>query len=74
MSRPPIFSGKEILKTFYKLGFYIHNRKGRHVTLKRDNPPSRVTVLDTPHDVGLKLFHKIVREADITLQEFLNKT
>ena len=71
MTRAGIYSGREILKALQKLGFYEHHRKGSHVTMKRDSPRARVTLLDTSRDVGSWLFHKILKDADVSLEEFL---
>lgn len=46
MSKLPVISGKELIKILIAFGFYIHHRKGSHVTLKKDYPPCRVTVPD----------------------------
>lgn len=72
MSRAGIYSGREILKALQKLGFYERHRKGSHITLKRDFPPARVTILDTSKDIGPWLFHKILKDAKISFEEFLN--
>ncbi|QDU54622.1 type II toxin-antitoxin system HicA family toxin [Aeoliella mucimassa] len=68
----PVLSSREVIKALEKSGFYtIPNRgKGSHVFLYRDDPPKGITI---PNNRELKrgTLRAIIRQADLTVEEFL---
>ena len=71
MSRLPIIDSKRFEKLLFSLGFQFVRQKGSHVFYK--HPDGRYTTL--PHhpgrDLGRPLIHKILKEINISSEEFL---
>lgn len=69
MSRLPALSGQQCVAALEKAGFYVA-RRGKHITMRRDNPPARVTI---PNHKTLKkgTVRSIIRQAGLTVDEFL---
>ncbi len=72
MSRLPIINSKKFEKILFELGFLYVRQKGSHMYYK--HPDGMYTTL--PHhpgrDVGRPLIHQILREIDLTPEEFSN--
>lgn len=72
MSRLPIINSKKFEKILFELGFLYVRQKGSHAYYK--HPDGRYTTL--PHhpgrDLGRPLIHQILREIDLTPEEFSN--
>jgi predicted RNA binding protein YcfA (HicA-like mRNA interferase family) len=68
---PRDVSGQECIKVLEKVGFVVHTRKGSHVTMKRENPPARVTVPDH-RTLQTGMLRGIIRQAGMTVQEFVD--
>jgi predicted RNA binding protein YcfA (HicA-like mRNA interferase family) len=63
-------SGRDCIWALGTAGFYQKRRESRHVTLRRDDPFSQVTVPD--HTVLAKgTLGSILRGADLTVDEFI---
>ena len=43
---PRGLSGREVVRTLEKAGFYVRRGKGSHIVLRRDNPFAQVVVPD----------------------------
>ncbi len=70
MSRLPIIDSKKFEKVLFALGFVFVRQKGSHAYYKHSD--GRYTTL--PHhvgDLGRPLIHKILREINVTPEEFL---
>ncbi|MEP0764688.1 MAG: type II toxin-antitoxin system HicA family toxin [Chloroflexota bacterium] len=69
MSRLPDLSGQRCVAALEKAGFYVV-RRGKHITMRRDDPPARVTI---PNHKTLKkgTVRSIIRQAGLTVDEFL---
>ena len=72
--RVPILKPREVLRALLKAGFEIHHQSGSHVQLKNPHKPQlRVTV--PPHDrfdLLVSVLRSIIRQADLTVEEFLD--
>ena len=70
MSRLPLVDAKTFEKVLFKLGFQMIRQKGSHVFYR--HPDGRYTTL--PHhrgqDIGRSLARQILREINITPEEF----
>jgi len=62
---------KKVMKTLSKLGFKIVRQRGSHIILK--HPDGRVTVIPvhSGEDIGRGLLSKIIKDAKITKEQFL---
>ena len=70
MPKLPVVSAQDCIKALQRIGFVIDRQRGSHVTLKRDEPPGRVTV---PSHKELKpgMLRRIIRDAGLTVEEFI---
>ena len=73
MSKLPLVDAKTFEKLLFSLGFEIKRQKGSHVFYR--HPDSRYTTL--PHhkgrDIGRSLIREILRQIDLTPEEFIEK-
>ncbi|HEY9706544.1 MAG TPA: type II toxin-antitoxin system HicA family toxin [Allocoleopsis sp.] len=70
MSKIPIISGKECVKTLTKIGFYKKRQEGSHIILRRDNPFCQVIVPD--HQVIAKgTLRSIIKSVGLSVNEFI---
>ncbi len=67
MTRLPILEGKEIIKALTKIGYKEIRQKGSHIRLQCTGKKS-ITVPN--HIVGRGLLRKILRDADLSPDEF----
>ena len=68
MHRLPVLSGKEIIKAFAKIGYRPVRQRGSHIRLSHPNKRS-LTVPDY-RAVGRGLLNKILRDSELTVEEF----
>ena len=71
MSKLPNISGKQRIEVLKKIGFYQKRRQSSHIILRRDNPFLQVVVPD--HQTLAKgILRAIIRDADISVEDFIN--
>lgn len=70
MSRIPRISGRECVKALQKAGFYFKRQEGSHMILRRDEPFAQVVVPDHK-ERGTGLLRTIIRQAGLSVEEFL---
>lgn len=69
MAGLPILSGKELIKILLKLGYRVARQRGSHIRLRGEGRRP-ITVPD--HDIiGKALLRKILRDAEISTDDFL---
>jgi predicted RNA binding protein YcfA (HicA-like mRNA interferase family) len=70
VSKLPDISAQECIAALEKAGFYVA-RRGKHTTMRRDNPFARVTI---PNHKTLKkgTVRSIIRQAGLTVDEFVD--
>jgi predicted RNA binding protein YcfA (HicA-like mRNA interferase family) len=70
----PVLSGREIVAALSKVGFReIAGRgKGSHLFVHREQPPKGITIPDHK-EVGRGLLRSIIRQAELSVDEFLGK-
>jgi predicted RNA binding protein YcfA (HicA-like mRNA interferase family) len=71
--RVPILKPREVLHALQKAGFEIHHQSGSHAQLKHPGKPHlRVTVpRHDRFDVPVPVLRSIIRQAGMTVDEFL---
>jgi predicted RNA binding protein YcfA (HicA-like mRNA interferase family) len=69
MSKYPVLKADEVIKALQKIGFVETRRKGSHIQLKKSN--LLVTVPIHNKDLKLETLKSILRQAKLTLDEFL---
>lgn len=67
---PTDLSGQEVRAALERDGFPFRRQKGSHMILRRDHPSARVVVPDHAR-VRLGTLRKIVRDAGLTVDEFV---
>ena len=70
---PRGMSGREVVKTLQRAGFYIKRQKGSHIVLRRDNPFAQVAVPDH-RSIDTGTLASILDGADFSVEEFIKLT
>lgn len=68
---PPIFKVQEVISALLKAGFKTIRTRGSHFRFEHPITKKRVTVSFHPGDVPGKTLFSILRQAGLTLAEFL---
>ena len=71
MTRLPVLEARELVRTLERAGFQDVRQRGSHLRMK--HPDGRVVTVPVHRgqDVGRGLLRKILRDAELTPQEFL---
>ncbi len=65
----PIISGRQVVRSLTKVGWYQVRQRGSHIILHKEG--SQVTISVPAHkEVDRGTLHKIIRLAEITDEEF----
>jgi len=68
----PTLKGREVLQALVKGGFYIHHQRGSHARLlHKSKAELRITVPIHNKDLPEKTLRRILKQADLTEEEFL---
>ena len=68
----PVLSAKEVVRALERAGFYVHHQTGSHARLFHSSRSElRVTVLIHPGDLPPSLLKRILKQASLTDEEFL---
>ena len=70
--RLPTLKPRQVIQALQRGGFAIHHQRGSHIYLRHPQRPG-VQVCVPMHGAGLKrgLLHGILKDAGVTLEEFL---
>ena len=67
----PILKAKEVVRALERAGFYIHHQTGSHARLfHKSRSELRVTVPIHAKDLPIGLVKRILRQAQLTEEEF----
>jgi predicted RNA binding protein YcfA (HicA-like mRNA interferase family) len=73
MPKIPVLKGIEVLRILLKAGFYVHHQSGSHVRLFHTvRTELRVTIPIHNKDLPEKTLKSILKQADISENEFLD--
>jgi predicted RNA binding protein YcfA (HicA-like mRNA interferase family) len=72
MSNVPKIDGKKMIKILRKVGFEVIRTKGSHHFLRHTDGRTTVVPVHGREIIGAGLFHKILKDCEITTEEFLN--
>lgn len=71
-SKLPILKANEVIRALERAGFFIHHQTGSHVQMKHSNKPKlRVTIPQHSKDLPKPIIQSIVRQADLSIEEFI---
>jgi predicted RNA binding protein YcfA (HicA-like mRNA interferase family) len=68
--KPPLLSGKQVVKALQRLQFDEVGRKGSHVKMK--HPDGRVIVFPYHDEIDRFTLKGALRDGEIDIEEFLN--
>jgi len=70
----PILKPRRVLRALLRAGFEVHHQTGSHAQLKHPGKPHlRVTVpMHDRFDLARSVLKSILRQAEMTLEEFLD--
>jgi predicted RNA binding protein YcfA (HicA-like mRNA interferase family) len=66
----PRISGKQTVDALLRAGFMVHRVRGSHYILKHPEKGRRVTVPYQRRELALKTLRSILRQAEISRDEF----
>ncbi len=69
MTKLPVVSGRQCVKTLEKHGFYFKRQEGSHIILRRDKPFAQVVVPDHK-ELDRGTLRSIIRQAGLSIEEF----
>ena len=71
--RLPALTPRKVLAALNRAGFIVHHTRGSHYSLKHpDQPQLTVTVPYHNRDLKQGTLRSIIRQAGMTVEEFLN--
>ena len=72
--KTPVLSGKEMMKILSKEGFKVVGRRGSHIRMKKSTEPRNLVMIIPDHkELAIGTFHAILRQADMSLEDFMQK-
>lgn len=71
MSNLPSFDGQTLIKILRKFGFEVIRIKGSHHFLRHEDGRSTVIPVHGKEAIGIGLFHKILKDCEISVEELL---
>ena len=71
MHKVPLLSGREVVKVFRRLGWYVARQRGSHIILVKEG---HIATLSVPnhHEVARGTLRSLIARAGLTIEEFLN--
>ncbi len=72
MSKLPVLTGTALVSILKKIGFTIDRQRGSHVFMKHPDGRATVIPIHAKEAIGPGLFSKILRDADLSRDEFLD--
>ncbi len=70
MSSLPLISGRQCVRALERAGFYVKRRKGSHMILRRDDPPTTLVVPDHK-ELDRGTLRAIIRQAGLGVDAFV---
>ena len=68
--KPPLRSGKEIVRAFQRIGYYRVDQRGSHIKIRNDT--TQITLIIPDHkEVDRWTLKGILKDAEITVEEFM---
>jgi predicted RNA binding protein YcfA (HicA-like mRNA interferase family) len=73
MPKLPSISGEQAVKCFEKLGYHVVRQRGSHIRMHHKFDKSKKPITIPRHKMlGKGLIHKLIRDADIRIEELIN--
>ena len=71
MNRLPVLKGREVIQALEEAGFRIVRQRGSHVRMTHPDGQVVTVPVHAGRDIGRGLLRKILRDAEITREAFL---
>ncbi|MCC0179285.1 type II toxin-antitoxin system HicA family toxin [Waterburya agarophytonicola K14] len=71
MPKLPVITASEIIKALEKIGFQAIRQKGSHVRMKHEDSRVVTVPVHKGKTIGKGLLRKILRDAELTVEEFI---
>lgn len=71
MKKLPRISGRECVKALEKLGFHFKRQERSHIILRKDDPFAQIVVPDHK-ELDRGTLRAIIRQANVSVDEFIN--
>ena len=72
-SELPVLKAKEVIGILEKAGFFVHHQTGSHVQMKHPSKLDiRITIPKHNKDLLKPIIRSIIRQADLSVEEFKN--
>jgi predicted RNA binding protein YcfA (HicA-like mRNA interferase family) len=71
MHKVPLLSGREVVKVFRRLGWYVTRQRGSHIILVKEGHIATLSIPDH-HEVARGTLRSLIARADLTIEKFLN--
>ena len=68
--RVPTIKARDLIRTLKKFGFYEVRQKGSHICFKHDDGRFTLVPRHGGEDIGRGLLRQILRETELTPEEF----
>ena len=72
MSSLPALTGTDLISILKKIGFAVDRQRGSHVFMKHPDGRATVIPVHAKETIGPGLFSKILRDVDVSREEFLD--
>jgi predicted RNA binding protein YcfA (HicA-like mRNA interferase family) len=69
MARTPVVRGKDLITALTRVGFEVVRTKGSHRFLKHPDGRATVVPVHSGETIGVGLLRKILRDAELTVEE-----
>ncbi len=71
MGRIPVLRAADVVRALEKLGFQTVRQRSSHIRMRHPDPRVVTVPVHSRQDIGRGLLRKILRDAEVTRQEFL---
>lgn len=71
MSKLPRVSGREAVSAFGKIGYQVDHQTGSHIILRHLEPPNRRLTVPNHKEIAKGTLRALIREAGLTVEQFL---
>ena len=72
MPKLPSISGTQAVKSFEKMGYQVIRQRGSHIRMRHKNDSAKRPLTIPRHKtLGKGLLRKLLRDAELTIEEFL---
>jgi predicted RNA binding protein YcfA (HicA-like mRNA interferase family) len=72
MSKLPSISAKDLITILEKYGYEIVRQKGSHIRMKNYKKGCKPITIPNHKEIGIGLIRKIIRNTNLSLEEFKN--